>query len=125
MARILVADDDFLLRKLVGAHMEAIGHQCVEAANGREALEQLRADDFDLMILDHMMPLCDGPAVLREARRTPRLAQLPIVMLTARNVNEDKVVAFESGVDDYLNKPFHPGELKSRIGRLLVRRQSA
>jgi DNA-binding response OmpR family regulator len=121
MARILIADDDALLRRLVGVHLRAEGHELIEASTGAEALERALADRPDVIVLDHMMPRGDGPSVLRTLRRGGD-EQTPVIMLTARNDGEDKVNAFEAGADDYVVKPFHAGELSARIGRALRRR---
>jgi DNA-binding response OmpR family regulator len=121
MARVLVADDDPLLRGLVSAHLRSAGHQCIDAVNGHEAIALARSEAPDIVLLDHMMPQGDGPSVLR-ALRAADGRRIPVIMLTARTHGEDKVHAFDAGADDYVVKPFHFGELQSRIDRLLRQR---
>jgi DNA-binding response OmpR family regulator len=121
MATILIADDNVMLRQLVGVHMAVAGHRVLEAGSGREALEQIERHSPELILLDHMMPEGDGPMVLREVRRSGRKDKLPVIMLTARSASEDKVMAFKAGADDYVVKPFDANELTLRVWRLLHR----
>lgn len=122
MALVLIVDDDALVRRLVGIHIEAMGHRVIQAACGKDAVEALLHDKVHLIILDSMMPQGDGTSVLRHLRSTPEFAHLPVVMLTARDRSADKVLAFGDGVDDYLTKPFDGSELTARVKRLLERR---
>lgn len=119
MTTILIADDNVMLRQLVGVHLAVAGYHIIEAGSGRETLQQIERHKPNLLLLDHMMPEGDGPMVLREMRRAGHKKQMPIIMLTARSASEDKVTAFKAGADDYVVKPFDAGELTQRVSRLL------
>ncbi len=116
--RILIVDDDHrlfaLLRDYLGAHSMEVTH----AESGAVALQRLAAEEFDAVLLDVMMPGMDGLSVLRRLRETSRI---PVVMLTARGDETDRVVGLELGADDYLPKPFGPRELLARIRAVLRR----
>ena len=122
MARVLIVDDDPLVRRLVGIHIEALGHQVLEASCGQDAISAVAEQPTDLVILDSMMPFGDGTSVLRHLRSNPETAHIAVIMLTLRNRAADKVMAFEDGADDYLTKPFDGSELAARVSRLLSRR---
>jgi two-component system, OmpR family, response regulator MprA len=121
MARIMIIDDHTQFRQFLGAHMALAGHTVEEACDGMDALEKIDAFRPEAIVLDSMMPRKDGPTLLRELRRRSGTVATPIVMLTARARLDDKRLAFESGVDDYLVKPLDPQELSMRITRLLQR----
>ncbi|AOQ23484.1 Transcriptional regulatory protein WalR [Moorella thermoacetica] len=116
--RVLVADDEAGLRQLVRLYLEKEGMIVGEAATGRQTLERLHQDKYDLLILDLMMPDGDGWTVCREVRRE---MDLPIIMLTARGEEMDRLLGFELGADDYVTKPFSPRELVARVKALLRR----
>lgn len=118
MPKLLITDDDVHLRKLVLTYAQLEGYQCEEAENGFEALEKLRGDPFDLLVLDIMMPLLDGFETMMELRKWN---QLPVIVLTARDEEYDKLLGFNLGADDYLSKPFSPKELMARIKAVLKR----
>lgn len=118
MARLLIVDDDMHLRKLVRTYAELEKYECREAENGTAAVAAFREDPFDLIVLDVMMPDIDGFDVLSEIRKT---SQIPVIMLTARNEEYDKLTGFQLGVDDYVSKPFSPKELMARIAAVLRR----
>ncbi|ULQ60441.1 response regulator transcription factor [Brucepastera parasyntrophica] len=118
MAKLLIVDDDIHIRKLVLTYTELEGLQCAEAGSGKEALEKIRADNFDLVILDIMMPGIDGFETLGEIRRYSRI---PVIMLTSRGEEGDKLLGFNLGVDDYVVKPFSPRELMARVNAVLKR----
>ncbi|QQO08705.1 response regulator transcription factor [Breznakiella homolactica] len=122
MAKLLIVDDDIHIRKLVLTYAELEGLQCAEAASGREALEKIKAGDFDLVILDIMMPGIDGFETLGELRK---LSQVPVIMLTSRGEEGDKLLGFNLGVDDYVVKPFSPKELMARAGAVIKRSKSS
>jgi DNA-binding response OmpR family regulator len=122
MAHILVADDDPLLSDLVRFRLEAVGHRLTLVEDGQAALAAVRADRPDILILDAMMPILSGQQLLRTLKADPGLATIPIIMLTARKGQDDIMTALQSGVDDYVTKPFLPDELVLRIERLLARR---
>lgn len=116
---ILVADDDALLRDLVEHRLEAKGYTVVTAVDGREAVDLARTRAPDLVVLDAMMPVMDGFAVLSALKGDPSTSAIPVVMLSALRSDRDVVGALDQGADDYLVKPFMPDELISRIGRIL------
>ena len=119
MAKLLIVDDDIRLRKLVRTYGEVEHYECEEAADGLSALEKLQDADFDLVILDVMMPGLDGFETLERIRKTN---EIPIIMLTARSEEYDKLTGFGLGVDDYVSKPFSPKILVARIEAILRRR---
>ncbi len=119
MRRILVVDDNPVSRELVREVLQAPGREIVEAAHGREALEQARAAPPDLVLLDIQMPVLDGYAVLAEMRRDPRLASTPIVALTAFAMRGDRQRAIAAGFDDYITKPVEGAALRKRVEALL------
>ncbi len=118
MPNLLITDDDIHLRKLVRTYGELQGFCCEEAETGEQTLEAIRNMPFDIIVLDVMMPGTDGFQVLEEIRRT---SQVPVIMLTARDEEYDKLKGFELGADDYMAKPFSPKELMARIGAVLRR----
>ena len=119
--RLLIVDDDLHLRKLVRTYAQLEQFQCEEAVNGQEALKLLAAHPFDMVVLDVMMPGLSGFETLSQIRKT---SQVPVIMLTARSEEYDKLLGFKLGVDDYVSKPFSPKELMARIGAVLKRSNS-
>ncbi len=119
--RILVVDDEALLVKGIKFNLENEGYQVECAYNGLDAVEEARTGRFDLIILDLMMPEIDG---LEACMRIREFSNVPIIMLTARSEDTDKIIGFECGADDYITKPFNILELKARI-RAMLRRASA
>ncbi|WP_084421445.1 response regulator [Henriciella litoralis] len=117
--KILVADDDRMLRALLSHKLKALGCDIVATENGKEALEVLENESIDLVILDGMMPIMDGTEALQRMRANPKTADLPVIMLTARRREEDAILALEMGATDYISKPFNPDELMIRIRRWL------
>lgn len=117
---ILVVDDEVNIRELARMYLEQEGFQIVTAVNGQQALEQVRQDPPSLVVLDLMLPEVDGWEVCRQIRKS---SNLPIIMLTARDDDVDKIVGLELGADDYLTKPFNPRELVARV-RAVLRRTS-
>ncbi len=124
-ARILVVDDEPDLLELVRFNLSQAGFQVTTAASGREALEQLKVSVPDLVVLDLMLPDVSGNDICRQIRSDAALAELPIVMLTAKSEEVDRVVGFELGADDYVPKPFSPRELTLRVRAVLRRRAAA
>lgn len=122
--RILVVDDEPDLLELVRFNLSQAGYAVETAATGKEAVERIRRAPPDLVVLDLMLPDLPGTDVCREIRSDPRLAELPVVMLTARSEEVDRVVGFELGADDYVPKPFSPRELVLRVKAVLRRRQA-
>lgn len=125
--RALVVEDDPAIRELLRLHLDLAGFTLDEAEDGRRALELTRQSTFDLILLDVMLPGLDGVTLCRAIRGGGPNADTPILMLTAREGEADKVVGLESGADDYLTKPFGVRELMARIGALMRRhrRQAA
>jgi len=119
--RVLVVEDDAHIRDLVVLHLQLEGLTTVAAADGATGLRQAKQDPFDLLILDVMLPELDGVTVCRAVRRESMNGDVPILMLTARREETDKVLGLESGADDYLTKPFGVRELMARIGALMRR----
>jgi DNA-binding response OmpR family regulator len=123
-ARVLVVEDDPHIRELVTLHLNLEGLRPVGAADGHEGLRLAKAEPFDLLVLDVMLPGLDGVTVCRAVRRDSINGDVPILMLTARRDESDKVLGLESGADDYLTKPFGVREFVARV-RALLRRRSA
>jgi DNA-binding response OmpR family regulator len=123
--RVLLVEDDPHIRELVTLHLQLEGLTVVGITDGNEGLARARAEVFDLIVLDIMLPGLDGVTVCRAIRRESRNADCPILMLTARRDEADKVLGLDSGADDYLTKPFGVRELVARVRALLRRRRSA
>jgi two-component system OmpR family response regulator len=120
-----LVDDDPEIRQLTAQYLEQHGLKCSTAANGREMRQQLQSQGVDLLVLDVMMPGEDGLTICRDLRAAGgAYAQLPILMLTARTEDADRILGLEMGADDYLGKPFVPRELLARI-RAILRRARA
>ena len=118
METILVADDEANIRELVTLYLEKEGFSVITASDGRAAVNSAREFQPDLIVLDLMMPELSGYEVCRELRRD---SDVPILMLTARGDDVDRIVGLELGADDYLGKPFHPRELTARVKAILRR----
>ena len=123
MARILVVDDNVPLALMLEAGLRQEGHQVRLAHSGPPAIEIVKVERPDLIVLDVMLPGMTGLDVCRHLRANPGTAEIPIIFLTARNMLEDKIKGFDAGADDYLPKPFDFGELAVRV-RALLRRVS-
>jgi two-component system alkaline phosphatase synthesis response regulator PhoP len=121
--RILVVDDDKQIARLIRSYLEQAGLQVVIAHDGETALHILRREHPDLVVLDLMLPDRDGWDVTRTVRSDPALAATPIIMLTARVEDTDRIVGLELGADDYVTKPFNPREVVARV-RAVLRRTS-
>ena len=121
MARIVVADDDVDIRELVEFKLATLGHDVVAVADGAAAVDACRARRPDLAVLDVMMPGVSGLDAIRAIRADPLLADLPVILLTARAQESDVETGFDSGADDYITKPFSPRELAGRVEALLSR----
>ena len=121
--RILVVDDDQDIVRLVRAYLEKAGFQVLTANEGQTAVHILRHDHPDLVVLDLMLPDEDGWDITRRVRADPTLAHTPIIMLTARIDDTDKIIGLELGADDYITKPFNPREVVARVRSVLRRSQ--
>jgi len=119
MLKILIVEDETTLRETLAYNLAKEGYEVTTSADGAEALELARASQFDLIVLDIMLPRKDGFAVCRELRRAG--LKTPILMLTAKTAEAEKVLGLELGADDYVTKPFSPLELRARIKALLRR----
>ena len=119
MAKILIVDDEPRIRELIREHLQYAGYVCEEAGDGSAALSLLSGGGFDLVILDVMMPFMDGMTCLREMRA--RHINTPVIILTARGEEYDRIHGFELGIDDYVVKPFSPRELMMRVSAVLKR----
>ncbi|PKM58329.1 MAG: DNA-binding response regulator [Firmicutes bacterium HGW-Firmicutes-3] len=118
MAKILICDDEPGLRSVIKRYAAFNGHETVEAGDGLEAVEACKRESFDIIIMDVMMPELDGFSAVRKIRTT---SNVPVIMLSARGEEYDKVLGFEVGVDDYVVKPFSSKEIMLRIGAILKR----
>lgn len=123
--RVLVVDDEPDLLELVRVNLSQAGIEVDTAEAGRDALEKLRRSPPDLMVLDLMLPDLSGTEVCRQVRQDAELRDLPIIMLTAKADEVDRVVGLELGADDYITKPFSPRELTLRVQAVLRRRASS
>src|SRR6185436_6480367 len=120
--RVLVVEDEPHIRELVCLHLGLEGYECDSVGDGQAALRRAEAQPFDLLVLDVMLPGLDGLALCRAVRKGTTNRDVPIMMLTARREESDKVIGLESGADDYLTKPFGVRELVARARALLRRR---
>lgn len=122
MKKMLIVDDDAHLRKLVRTYAELEDFQCTEAEDAQEAVKNTQQTEFDIVILDVMMPGTDGFEALSRIREH---SQVPVIMLTARSEEYDKLFGFNLGADDYVSKPFSPKELMARVNAVLKRMGNA
>ena len=120
-ARILIVEDEAALAELLAYNLEAAGHAVRVARDGEEAALLLAEEEFDLALIDWMLPGVSGLELCRRLRRQERTSGLPVIMVTARGEEEDRVRGLETGADDYLTKPVSMAELRARVGALLRR----
>jgi len=118
VGKVLIVEDEFKMRQLIKEYIILEGFEYSEASNGEEAIDLFHQEEYDAVILDVMMPKMDGWSVCREIRKT---SDIPVIMLTARGEEYDKLFGFELGVDDYIIKPFSPKELMARL-KAVIRR---
>ena len=121
-ATILVVEDEPAIQELIAVNLKRSGHAVLQASNAEEALRSVSQALPDVIILDWMLPDTPGPVIARKLRSQARTREIPIIMLTARAGDDDKVAGLESGADDYITKPFSPRELEARIQAVLRRR---
>src|SRR6478672_11817550 len=121
LTRVLVVEDEVNIRELVCLHLRHEGYVCDDVGDGKAALARAQSERYDLLVLDLMLPGLDGLSLCRAVRNGQLNADVPILMLTARREESDKVVGLESGADDYLTKPFGVRELVARVRALLRR----
>ncbi len=118
MSKILVVDDEEKIRLIIKKYAEFEGYEISEAADGMEAIDMCRENDYDLIILDVMMPELDGFSACKEIKK---IKDIPVIMLSARGEEYDRIHGFESGIDDYVVKPFSPKELMMRVNVVISR----
>src|SRR5439155_21264257 len=123
-SRVLVVEDEEAIRDLVCFHLDLAGYECTTTADGKAALEIATEQPFDVMVLDVVLPSLDGVTLCQAIRRSGPNREVPIMMLTARREEADKVVGLESGADDYVTKPFSIREFLARINALMRRPRS-
>lgn len=122
-ARLLVVDDDPLNRDMLARRLRRLGFTVAESADGRDALQQLHAGNFDLVLLDIVMPVLDGFQTLEFMRADPQLRHLPVIMITALDDVESTVRCLEAGAEDFVSKPFNPVILRARLGASLEKKR--
>jgi len=121
----LIVEDEPPIRELVRLHLELAGFAIEETGDGRDALARTRARPYDLLMLDVMLPGLDGVSLCRAVRAEGPNTETPVLMLTARDGESDKVLGLESGADDYLTKPFGIREMMARVGAIMRRSRRA
>ncbi|NMA94125.1 MAG: response regulator transcription factor [Clostridiales bacterium] len=122
MARILIVDDEAKIREVIREYAEFNHYETDEAEDGMEAVNKCLAEDYDLIIMDIMMPRLDGFSACKEIKK---VKDIPVIMLSARGEEYDKLFGFELGIDDYVVKPFSPKELMARVAAVLARKNAA
>lgn len=122
MYKILVADDEERIREVIREYSVFEGYSVTEAANGIEAVELCKAQNFDVVVMDIMMPRLDGFSACREIKK---IKNVPVLMLSARGEEYDKLLGFQLGIDDYVVKPFSPKELMARLKVIINRNENA
>ncbi|PJF24003.1 MAG: adenylate/guanylate cyclase domain-containing response regulator, partial [Phototrophicales bacterium] len=120
---LLVVDDNEMNRDLLSRRLQRQGHTIVTANNGREAIDKMRSQPFDLVLLDVMMPEMNGYETLEQLKQDPDLRHIPVIMISALDDIESVVRCIELGAEDYLFKPFNPTLLKARIGACLEKKR--
>lgn len=122
MTKILVVDDEQKIREVIREYSEFNGFEVTEAADGMTAVGLCKLNDYDLIIMDIMMPKLDGFSACKEIKK---IKDIPVIMLSARSEEYDKLFGFELGIDDYVVKPFSPKELMARVNAVLARKQGS
>ena len=120
MARILVAEDEAYILKMLDFRLKSLGHEVIGAVDGGEALEFASREKPDLILLDIMMPVMDGFQVLQKLKSQEATKNIPVIILTARGQEKDVVTGFGAGAADYITKPFSFAELTARVNRVLA-----
>lgn len=116
--KVLVVDDEAKIRNVIKEYAEFEGYEITEASDGMEAIAKCKAEDYDIIIMDVMMPKLDGFSSIKEIKK---IKDIPVIMLSARGEEYDKLFGFEIGIDDYVVKPFSPKELMARINAVITR----
>lgn len=120
LKKILLAEDEPVLRMLVSDTLEDEGYEIEVACDGEEALDHIKSQDYDLVILDHMMPKLTGLEVITEVRAIPQKRNLKILMLSAKSQYQEQEKVRLAGADEFMSKPFSPIELVRKVGEMLV-----
>jgi DNA-binding response OmpR family regulator len=120
LKKILLAEDEPVLRMLVSDTLEDEGYAIEVACDGEEALDHIKSQDYDLVILDHMMPKLTGLEVITEVRAIPQKRNLKILMLSAKSQYQEQEKVRLAGADEFMSKPFSPIELVRKVGEMLV-----
>lgn len=120
--KVLIVDDEELIRNVIKEYLKIENYEYVEASNGKEAIDKIKSNDFDIVIMDIMMPVMDGYQAVRKIREFNKI--IPVIMLSARSEEYDKLLSFDLGVDDYITKPFSPKELIARIKAITKRNKT-
>jgi DNA-binding response OmpR family regulator len=120
--KVLIVDDEEMIRSVLKEYVEFEGNEAFEAADGMEAVKMCKDADYDIVLMDVMMPRLDGFSAVKEIRK---FKDVPVIMLSARGEEYDKLFGFEIGVDDYVTKPFSPKEVMARINAVTKRRAAA
>ncbi|MCD8041345.1 MAG: response regulator transcription factor [Clostridia bacterium] len=121
MMKVLIVDDEEMIRNVLKEYVEFEGNEAYEACDGMEAVRMCRDNDYDMILMDVMMPKLDGFSAVKEIKKNK---DIPVIMLSARGEEYDKLFGFEIGVDDYVTKPFSPKELMARINAVTKRRSA-
>ena len=119
--KILIVEDEKDIRDLITYALQAKGYETISADDGEKALKMLKENKPDLVILDWMLPSVSGLEICRNIRRDENIKNIPIIMLTAKITEDDKILGLDSGADDYITKPFSTAELSSRVKAILRR----
>mgnify|MGYP004541923763 FL=1 len=122
MKKLLVVDDEDKIREVIKEYAEFSGYEVTEAADGMSAIGLCKLNDYDLIIMDVMMPKLDGFSSVKEIKK---IKDIPVIMLSARGEEYDKLFGFELGIDDYVVKPFSPKELMARVNAVLQRKSGS
>ena len=122
MAKILIVDDEAKIREVIREYAQFNSYETAEAEDGMQAVNMCIAEDFDIIIMDIMMPKLDGYAAVKAIKKEK---DIPVIMLSARGEEYDKLYGFELGIDDYVTKPFSPKELMARVAAVLARRSAS
>ena len=120
--RVLVVDDEEKIRNVIKEYAEFEGYEIDEACDGMEAIAKCRSGEYDIIIMDIMMPKLDGFSSIKEIKK---IKDIPVIMLSARSEEYDKLFGFEIGIDDYVVKPFSPKELMARINAVITRSKAS
>ncbi len=118
MKKILIVDDEEMIREVLREYADYEGYKAYEAGNGRDAVQMCKDDTFDIILMDVMMPKLDGYSAVKEIKK---IKDIPVIMLSARGEEYDKLFGFELGIDDYVVKPFSPKEVMARVNAVLKR----